>query len=930
MSDKKSLFLLDAYALIYRGYYAFIKNPRINSKGFDTSAILGFMNSLFEIIRSQKPDYIGVAFDKGGSVTRSEMFVEYKSNRDKTPEPIIMAIPYIKNILEGMNIPILEQEGFEADDIIGTVAKKAEKKNFQVFMVTPDKDFSQLVSENIFLCKPARMGNGMEIWGTKEVNEKFETESPEQVIDFLGMMGDSVDNIPGLPGVGEKTAKKFLKEYGSLENLLSNSHLIPGKLGEKITNNKELGIISKELAKIILDVPITYNLKDFKLTEPDKKKVLEVFDELEFRRIKETFFKIYGAEIQTDNSIDKPVSIQTDLFDQSNYRESSHKKSNLSNSSSSYQFIDNIEELKFFTDKLMRQSSVSFDTETESLNSLETKLVGISFSWEIHTGYFISFNNNDDKKNNEFIELLKPFFESNKIEKVGHNLKFDIKVLFKYGVNVCAPIYDTMIAHYIINPDMRHNLDSLSESYLNHSPISIEELIGKKGKSQKNIRDISIEEITKYSVQDPDLCLQLKAIFDKEIKDNNLSEIFSEIELPVIEVLSGMEKEGIKIDEKYLKSLEDDFQNELTLLENKIFKESGEDFNLNSPKQLGEVLFNKLKLVSNPKKTKTGQFSTSEEVLSSLAKDHLIISNILEWRSLDKLLNTYVKALPNEINSNTGRIHTKFNQAVTSTGRLSSNNPNLQNIPIRTANGQKIRKAFTPRDKEFILMCADYSQIELRIIASLSGDVNMIDAFNKDEDIHTSTAARIFNVPHNEVSREQRSNAKTVNFGIIYGVSAFGLSQQTNLNRKESKILIDNYYENYPTLKEYMSKQIDFARENGYVETLMGRRRYLTNINSQNGMIRSADERNAINAPIQGSAADIIKIAMKNIFNIFNEKQFKSKMILQVHDELVFDVHQSELDKIKKVVKNSMENAVSLDIPLKVDIGTGKNWLEAH
>ena len=929
MSDKKNLFLLDAYALIYRGYYAFIKNPRINSKGLDTSAILGFMNSLLEIIRSQKPDYIGVAFDKGGSVSRKEMFVEYKSNRDKTPEPIIMAIPYIKNILEGMNIPILEQEGFEADDIIGTVAKKAEKKNFKVFMVTPDKDFSQLVSENIFLCKPARMGNGMEIWGTKEVNEKFETESPEQVVDFLGMMGDSVDNIPGLPGVGEKTAKKFLKEYGSLENLLSNSHLIPGKLGEKITNNKELGIISKELAKIILDVPIDYNLKDFKFTEPDKKKVLEVFDELEFRRIKEAFFKIYGTEIQTDNSVDKPVSIQTNLFDQSQYTESSNNKSNSSSSISSYQFIENLEELKFFIDKLMQQSVVSFDTETESLNSLETKLVGISFSWKKHTGYFVSFNN-DDKQNNEFMELLKPFFESNQIEKIGHNLKFDIKVLFKYGINVCAPIYDTMIAHYIINPDMRHNLDSLSESYLNHSPISIEALIGKRGKDQKNIRDISIEKITKYSVEDPDLCLQLKEIFDKEIKNNNLNEIFSEIELPIIEVLSFMEKEGIKIDEKYLKSLEDDFQNELTLLGNKIFKESGEDFNLNSPKQLGDILFNKLKLVSNPKKTKTGQFSTSEEVLSALAKDHEIISNILEWRSLDKLLNTYVRALPNEINSNTGRIHTKFNQAVTSTGRLSSNNPNLQNIPIRTENGQKIRKAFTPRDKDFILMCADYSQIELRIIASLSGDANMIDAFNKDEDIHTSTASRIFNVPHNEVSREQRGNAKTVNFGIIYGVSAFGLSQQTNLNRKEAKILIDNYYENYPTLREYMSKQIDFARENGYVETLMGRRRYLTNINSQNGMIRSADERNAINAPIQGSAADIIKIAMKNIFNILNKKQFKSKMILQVHDELVFDVHLSELDKIKKVVKNSMENAVTLNIPIKVDIGTGKNWLEAH
>ena len=828
-----------------------------------------------------------------------------------------------------MNIPILEQEGFEADDIIGTVAKKAEKKNFKVFMVTPDKDFSQLVSENIFLCKPARMGNGMEIWGTKEVNEKFEVNSPEQVIDFLGMMGDSVDNIPGLPGVGEKTAKKFLKEYGSLENLLSNSHLIPGKLGEKITNNKELGIISKELAKIILDVPIDYNLKDFKLTEPDKGKVIEVFNELEFRRIKETFFKIYGTEVQADNSVNQPISIQTDLFDQSQYTGVTDKKTNSNSSRSSYQFIENIEELKFFVEKLMNQEVVSFDTETETLNSLETKLIGISFSWEKHTGYFISFNN-DKKKNNEFIELLKPFFENNKIEKVGHNLKFDIKVLFKYGISVCAPIYDTMIAHYIINPDMRHNLDSLAESYLNHSPISEEDLIGKKGKNQKSIRDISIEEITKYSVQDPDLCLQLKEIFDKEIKDNNLLEIFSEVELPIIEVLSFMEKEGIKIDEKYLKSLEDDFQNELNILENKIFQESGENFNLNSPKQLGEVLFNKLNLVSNPKKTKTGQFSTSEEVLSALSKDHKIISNILEWRSLDKLLNTYVRALPNEINSSTGRIHTKFNQAVTSTGRLSSNNPNLQNIPIRTENGQKIRKAFTPRDKDFILMCADYSQIELRVIASLSGDINMIDAFNKDEDIHTSTASRIFNVHKDKVSREQRSNAKTVNFGIIYGVSAFGLSQQTDLNRKESKILIDNYYESYPTLKEYMSKQIDFARENGYVETLMGRRRYLTNINSQNGMIRSADERNAVNAPIQGSAADIIKIAMKNIFNILSEKQFKSKMILQVHDELVFDVHLSELDKIKKVVKNSMENAVTLDIPLKVDIGTGKNWLEAH
>ena len=921
MRSSKKLFLLDAFALIYRGYYAFIKNPRINSKGTDTSAILGFMNSLLEIIKTQNPDYIAVAFDKGGSVSRSEMFEEYKSNRDKTPEPILVAIPYIKQILEKMNISILEKEGFEADDIIGTVAKKAEKSGFDVYMVTPDKDFAQLVSKNIFLCKPARLGNSMEIWGVEQVNEKFEVDSPNQVIDYLGMMGDSVDNIPGLPGVGDKTAKKFLKEYGSLENLLINSHEITGKLGEKISENKELGILSKKLATILLDVPIDYDLEQFSLSSPNDEEVFKIFDELEFRRIKETYYKLFRTNI--DNSVDSSSTeyTQGDLFNTNT--------SSIKDSGSIYQRIDSIYELKYLVSKMMEQETIAFDTETDGLNSLEANLVGISFSWSDNKGYYIPLNSNI-LKIDEVLNELKPFFESPQIKKVGHNLKFDMNVLFKYNIKVQYPIYDTMVAHYLINPDMRHNLNSLSESYLNYSPISIESLIGKRGKNQLSMKDISIEEITNYACEDADIALRLKNIFDEELEKNQVKKIFNEIEIPMISVLNEMEAQGVKIDTKYLKKLEKEFETDLSILKEEIYKKCGEEFNLNSPKQLGDILFDKLRLVSKPKKTKTGQYSTSEEVLSELANDHDVIKKILDWRSLDKLQNTYVKSLPNEVSNITDRIHSSFNQTVTSTGRLSSNNPNLQNIPIRTQNGQKIRRAFVPRNNDFILMAADYSQIELRVIASISNEDNMIDAFLNNKDIHTITASKIYNIVPDDVSKVQRGNAKTVNFGIIYGVSAFGLSQQTELNRVESKAMIENYFINYPRLKNYMSEQIEFARNHGYVQTIMGRRRYLTNINSQNNMLRSSAERNAINAPIQGTAADIIKIAMINIHKKFKNQSLKSRMILQVHDELVFDVYKPEKEIVSEIVRVTMESAVSLKVPLKIDMKFGENWLDAH
>lgn len=941
MSQPKRLFLLDAFALIFRGYYAFIKNPRINSQGVDTSAIFGFMNSLLDVIKRERPDHLAVCFDKGGSVARTEMFEAYKANRHETPEAISIAVPYIQAILKSMHIPVVEMAGYEADDIIGTLAKQAEKEGFQTFMVTPDKDFAQLVSENIFMYRPARMGNGIEIWGIPEVQAKFEIERPEQVIDYLGMMGDAVDNIPGLPGVGDKTAKKFLKEYGSMEGLLANTDQLKGKMKEKVEANKELGLLSKELAKILLDVPVTFQAEAYELSDPDFPAVAAIFDDLEFRRMKENIQKIFGQEVttvppqETSPSSKKATRVDTgqmDLFSAGGGNTDQvtlSSKKDLSNTPHHYQFVNTRLGIDLLVQKLLQQCSVCFDTETTSLNALQAELVGIAFSWEAGTGYYVSVPQEVEKAA-MIIDQLRPFFENGQIEKIGHNLKYDLKVLSNYQLKVAGPLYDTLIAHYLINPDRRHSMDILASTYLQYEPQSIVELIGKKGKNQGSMRDVPLHKQTEYAVEDADITLQLKHFFDKELAAAENGKLFQEVELPLVEVLTAMEQEGINLNTVFLKEFESALNQDIERLEKSIFEQAGEEFNLASPKQLGLILFEKLKLVDKPKKTKTGQYSTAEDVLSFLAKDHKIIADILEWRSVNKLQSTYVKVLPEEINPKTGRIHTVYNQAVAATGRLSSNQPNLQNIPIRTARGQQVRKAFIPRDENHVLLAADYSQIELRIIAALSKDPTMLEAFQKGEDIHATTAANVFGVPLEEVSREQRSNAKTVNFGIVYGVSAFGLSQQTNLNRTEAKELIESYYATYSQLKSYMNEQLDFARENGYVATVMGRRRYLKDINSQNAVVRGAAERNAINAPIQGSAADIIKIAMINIHRRMEKENWQSKMLLQVHDELVFDVPKAEVEALSAMVKEEMENAFSLEVPLLVEVGMGENWLEAH
>ena len=944
MSKPKKLFLLDAFALIFRGYYAFIKNPRINSKGMDTSAIFGFMNSLLDVIKREKPDYLAVCFDKGGSVSRKELFEDYKANRNETPEAIKIAVPYIQQILEAMQIPVIEKAGFEADDIIGTLAKQAEKEGFQTFMVTPDKDFAQLVSENIFMYRPARMGNAIEIWGIPEVQARFEIERPEQVIDYLGMMGDAVDNIPGLPGVGDKTAKKFLKEYGSMEVLLENTHQLKGKMKERIEANKELGMLSKELAKIILDVPVTFEADSYKLTDPNIQEVQPLFDELEFRRMQETIQHIFNtsevvAAPKEKNVANSPTPIanngQMDLFAPagagtiSPTEDTIQSKQTLVNTPHAYQCIDTPLAFSLLMEKLMKQKSVCFDTETTSINALQAELVGIAFSWENYKGYYLPFPD-DQKDAQKIIEQIRPFFEQEGIEKVGHNLKYDLKVLSNYNLSVKGPLYDTLIAHYLINPDRRHGMDILAASYLNYEPQPITDLIGKKGKNQGKMRDVSLKDQTQYAAEDADIIWQLKQYFEKELDAADNQKLFQTVELPLVPVLTVMEKEGINLNVSFLNEFAKTLEIDSARLQKEIFEQAGEEFNLASPKQLGLVLFDKLKLVEKPKKTKTGQYSTAEDVLSSLAKNHSIIADILNWRSIQKLLSTYVIALPDEINPKTGRVHTVYNQAVAATGRLSSNAPNLQNIPIRTERGQQVRKAFIPRDENHVLLAADYSQIELRIIAALSKDPSMVAAFQNNEDIHATTAAKVFGVPLEEVTRTQRSNAKTVNFGIIYGVSAFGLSQQTDLSRSESKELIDTYYESYPKLKAYMSSQIDFARDNGYVATVLGRRRYLKDILSQNTIVRGAAERNAVNAPIQGSAADIIKIAMINIHKRLETGDWKAKMLLQVHDELVFDVPRTEVESLSAMVKEEMENAFVMDVPLVVDLGIGENWLEAH
>ncbi|MDO6761061.1 DNA polymerase I [Tamlana sp. 2_MG-2023] len=958
MSDQKRLFLVDAYALIFRGYYAFIKNPRINSKGEDTSAIMGFMNSLLDVIKRERPDHLAVCFDKGGSADRVEMFEAYKANRDETPEGIKTAVPYIYEILKAMHIPIMVKEGYEADDVIGTLAKQAEKDGYQTFMVTPDKDFAQLVSENIFMYRPV-FGGGYETWGIPEVLKKFEVTDPLQVIDFLGMMGDASDNIPGLPGVGEKTAKKFIAQFGSMEGLLANTDQLKGKMKEKVEANGELGLLSKKLATIMLDVPVDFNAEDFEMSEPDIPKVTEIFQELEFRRLIDNFVKTFATEVPTTatSSTTKasevtetketpkeiksagagqfslfgggPSSLTTDKAGAEAPTENTFERKNLTNTSHFYQSVASGMATKLFIKNLMSQTSVCFDTETTGLNPLTAELVGIAFSWEIGKGFYLPFPE-DKAEAQELVELLRPFFEDEAIEKVGQNLKYDIKVLAKYNLTVKGKLFDTMLAHYLINADMRHNMDVLAETYLNYSPMPIEALIGKKGKNQLSMRTVDLEKQTEYAVEDADITLQLKEHFKNELGEANTQTLFDDIELPLLRVLAAMELEGINLDIPFLNSLSEQLNKDIIDLEKRIYETAGEEFNIASPKQLGIVLFEKMKLVDKPKKTKTGQYKTGEDILSYLAKDHAIIQDILDFRGLSKLKSTYIDALPNQVDETTGRVHTDYMQTVAATGRLSSNNPNLQNIPIRTERGRQVRKAFVPRNDEYTLLAADYSQIELRIIAALSKEETMIEAFKNGEDIHASTASKVFNVPLEEVTREQRSNAKTVNFGIVYGVSAFGLSNQTELSRGEAKELIDTYYETYPKLKKYMSEQVDFARDNGYVQTLLGRRRYLKDINSRNAIVRGAAERNAVNAPIQGSAADIIKIAMINIYNKLETGDFKTKMLLQVHDELVFDVYKPELDTIKDLVKTEMEQAYKLEVPLDVDLGTGADWLEAH
>ena len=905
MNKKKRLFLIDAYALIFRGYYAFIKNPRINSKGLDTSAILGFTNSLFDVIKREKPDYLAVCFDKGGSKDRTKIFDEYKANRQETPEAIKISIPIIEEILRSLNITILIKDGYEADDIIGTIAKQINPKKYETFMVTPDKDFAQLVNESVFIYRPV-FGGGYETWGVKEVLEKFEISSTSQVIDFLAMKGDSVDNIPGLPGVGDKTAKKFLKEYGSIEGLLENVSKLKGKIKEKIEENKELGILSKKLATIITDVPIDFETEDLKFEVKDIDKTKKLFEDLEFRRLAKSLNSIFGFEknisdelkLKTEIIDISPGTGQFNLFQDISVNDIYKKESVI------HQFIETDISTKLFLDRLKFQKDVSYHLVLDNVGIAENIIKSASFCWEKDLVYVV----NDDFIN--FEKILKVFFEDEKISKISNDLKSDIKVLNKKNIKINGNVFDIKLAHYLINPDISHDLISISNNYLNFS-------------NEKEIKDSETYKIS-------NLVLLLKPLLESDLKKYNQLNLYKKIEIPLLYTLAQMEIEGINLDINFLKKLSEKTSKELNDISKNIYEVAGEEFNISSPKQLGEILFDKMKISSKPKKTKTGQYSTSEEVLTDLSGKNDFVKLILEHRSVSKLLNTYINSLPKQISKSTNRIHTEYLQTVASTGRLSSINPNLQNIPIRTKRGKEIRKAFTAKNKDYFIMAADYSQIELRIIASLCEEQNMINAFKNNEDIHASTASAVFNVPINQVTKEQRSNAKVVNFGIIYGVSAFGLSNQTSLNRKESKELIEKYYEKYPKLKQYINNQISFARENGYVETILGRRRYLRDINSRNSFVRSAAERNAINAPVQGSAADIIKIAMINIEKKLRNEGYNSKMLLQVHDELVFDVFKPELNDIITLVKNQMENAYEIKVPLTVDINYGLNWLEAH
>ncbi len=923
--SKPTLYLLDAYALIYRAYYAFIRTPRVNSQGLNTSAMFGFTNALADIINNKKPTHIAVAFDISGPVFRNDDFPDYKANRDETPDDIKISIPYIRQIIEGFNIPIVEMEGYEADDIIGTISKKAEKEGFEVFMVTPDKDFGQLVTENIKMLKPARMGNASEVWGVNEVCERFGVKRPDQVIDMLGLWGDSVDNIPGIPGIGEKTAKKLLAQYDSVEGLIAHADELKGKMKENVIAFAEQGILSKKLATIICDVPVAFDTKEMELEEPNKEALRELFAILEFRTISE---RLLGEKVAANDGE------QMDLFSAghaASVAESSQEMTTFSPEAVTYKTIETKDKRSTFIRDLMKQKTVCFDTETTSVDANSANLVGMSFSWKAGEAYYVPIPENE-KGAQAILADFKAFFESADILKIGHNLKYDITILHWHGTAVKGEMFDTMLAHYLLQPDMKHGMDELAETYLNYRPISIESLIGKKGKGQKSMRDVPVEEAAPYACEDADITYRLYEKFSPEIeKEAGLRDLFKKIEMPLMPVLARMEAHGVKIDEEALSQISEELLNEASILESEIYEVAGHEFNLASPKQLGVVLFDELKISEKPKRTKSGQYATNEETLMKHAEDHAIVEKILEFRQISKLKSTYVDALPELINERDHRIHTTYMQAVAATGRLSSVNPNLQNIPIRTARGREVRKAFVPTSKDHLILAADYSQIELRLMAEMSGDEAMLSAFKAEEDIHSATAAKVFGVEAAEVSRDMRSKAKVVNFGIIYGISAFGLSQRINVSRSEAAELIENYFDKYPGIKKYMDGQVEYAREHGYVETIMKRRRYLSDINSRNQTVRGFAERNAINAPIQGSAADMIKIAMIKVDRIFTEQGFKSKMILQVHDELVFDTVREELETVKPLIEDAMKTAIpQLDVPITVDMDQGDNWLQAH
>ena len=927
MESGKKLFLLDAYALIFRAYYAFISNPMTNSKGMPTSTIFGFTLTLEELLRKENPTHIAVVFDPPGPTFRHELFPDYKANRDATPEEIKNAVPYIKKMIEGFNIPILEQQGYEADDVIGTLSKHAEKKGFTVYMMTPDKDYAQLVSENIFIYKPGRGGAPPEILGLEEVKEKFLVEQSEQVIDIMALWGDSSDNIPGAPGIGEKTAKKLIGEFRSVEGVYENIGTLKGKQKENLENSKEQVMLSKELATIVLDVPLDIQPEQLERRLLNQKALEDLFNDLEFKNLA-TRILTGQREPAKELGTESPGTLFSSQETEVNEKEVSPFNT-IETVEHDYKLITGINEIRILAETLSDQVEFCFDTETTGIDPIEAELVGIAFSWKKYHGVYVAFGK-DRSKILEWLKILSAPFLNPAILKIGQNLKYDLHILKNYGLEVKGALFDTMLAHFILKPDQKHNLNVMAEQYLDYSMVKIEELIGDKGTGQASFRSVDLEKAKEYACEDADITFQLARMFQIQLKEQGFAKLSESIEMPLIRVLTDMEHHGVKLDVDALKLYAEELRKQIIESESEIYRLAGMEFNINSPKQLGEILFDRLKIIAEPRKTRTKQYATGEEVLIRLEDKHPIVSKVLDYRSLKKLLSTYVDALPQMVKSDTGKIHTSFNQALVTTGRLSSNNPNLQNIPVRNERGREIRKAFIPEEESNIFLSADYSQIELRLMAHLSGDKGMIEAFVNEEDIHTATAAKIYKTDQRSVTREMRAAAKTANFGIIYGISAFGLSQRMHISRTDARQLIDDYFSTYPRVRAFMDECIRMAREKGYVETMYGRKRHLPDILSRNSIVRGNAERNAINSPIQGSAADIIKIAMVRIHETLNRENLKSSMILQVHDELNFDVIPGEANRVRQIVKEQMENATTLSVPLTVDMGEGRNWLEAH